>query len=136
MIGEDYWGKEWDEQYIYDFKKEDPNKKDDFVPFSDVIIMALEDFDNIVYLSKMARKGARISDISLIAPEFKNVLPPQLMIQDYNTFNLELFYEFCKTNPLDGSSQDYMYPFINLTNVDQKEMDKFVIGSWVQNHRS
>ena len=135
MIGEDYWGKEWDETYIYKFDEES-NKKDDFVPFADVIVMALEDFDNMVYLSKMGRQGARISDISLIAPEFKNVLPPQLMIQDYDTFNLELFYEFCKTNPLDGSAQDYMYPFINLTNVDQKELDKFVIGSWVQYHRS
>jgi menaquinone-dependent protoporphyrinogen IX oxidase len=28
-----------------------------------------------------------------------------------------------------------MYPFINLENVDQKELDQFVIGSWVQYHR-
>lgn len=75
MIGEDYWGKEWDESYIYKFDQEDPNKKDDFVPFHDIIVMALEDFDNLVYLSKMARQGGDIEEIGLIAPEFKNVLP-------------------------------------------------------------
>jgi hypothetical protein len=58
------------------------------------------------------------------------------MTQDYDEFDIDLFYDFCRKNPMDGSAQDYIYPFINLTNVDQKEMDKFVIGSWVQNHRS
>ena len=34
MIGEDYWGKEWDESYIYDFGKEEEREKEDWVPFS------------------------------------------------------------------------------------------------------
>lgn len=29
-----------------------------------------------------------------------------------------------------------MYRFMNLKNVNQKEMDKFVIGSWIENHKS
>jgi len=136
MIGKDYWGKQWDETIVHKFDQEDPNKKDDFVPFSDVIQMALEDFDNMVYLSKMARLGTSVEHISLIAPEFKNLMPPQFMTQDYDKFNIDLFYEFCRVNPLDGSKQDFMYPFINLTNVDQEELDKFVIGSWVLYHRS
>ena len=73
MIGQDYWGKEWDEQYVYKFDQEDKNKKDDFVAFSDVIVMALEDFDNMIFLSKMANEGASLAHISLIVPEFKNV---------------------------------------------------------------
>ena len=29
-----------------------------------------------------------------------------------------------------------MYPFMNLSNVDQAELDKFVIGTWVENHKA
>lgn len=29
-----------------------------------------------------------------------------------------------------------MYPFVNLSNVDQAELDKFVIGTWVENHKA
>jgi hypothetical protein len=72
MIGADYWGKEWDETIVHKFV-EDPNKKDDFVPFKDVIQMALEDFDNLVFLNKMIRSGFCIDHIRLIAPEFKNL---------------------------------------------------------------
>ena len=46
MIGKDYWGKQWDETIVHKFDQEDPNKKDDFVTFSEVIQMALEDFDH------------------------------------------------------------------------------------------
>ena len=49
---------------------------------------------------------------------------------------MELFYDFCQKNPFNGEAQDYMYPFVNLNNVDQKEMHKFVIGSWIENHKS
>jgi hypothetical protein len=35
--------------------------------------MALEDFDNMIFLSKMANEGASLAHISLIAPDFKNV---------------------------------------------------------------
>ena len=84
----------------------------------------------------MAKERVNIKDIALIAPEFKNSDPSKYLSQDYNKFNIELFYQFCRENPIDGSPQDFMYPFINLTNVDQKELDKFVIGSWMQNHQS
>jgi hypothetical protein len=53
------------------------------------------------------------------------------MTQDYDKFNIDLFYKFCRENPIDGTPQDFMYPFINLENADQKELDQFVIGSWV-----
>jgi hypothetical protein len=53
------------------------------------------------------------------------------MTQDYDKFNIDLFYKFCRENPIDGTPQDFMYPFINLKNADQKELDQFVIGSWV-----
>lgn len=29
-----------------------------------------------------------------------------------------------------------MYPFVNLFNVDHKELDKYVIGAWIENHKS
>lgn len=93
--------------------------------------MALEDFDNIVYLSQMAREGTSVEDISLISREFKNIKKDEYMTQDYDQFNLDLFYKFCRENPIDGTPQDFMYPFINLKNTDQKELDQFVIGSWV-----
>ena len=48
---------------------------------------------------------------------------------------MELFYDFCQKDPFTGKAQDYMYPFVNLNNVDQKEMHKFVIGSWIENHK-
>lgn len=60
MLDPDYWNMQWDETYVYKFGQDDPDKKDDFVPFSDTIQMALEDFDNIVYLSKMAREGTPV----------------------------------------------------------------------------
>jgi hypothetical protein len=65
MLDPDYWNMQWDETYVYDFKKEDSVafKTDDFVPFSDVIQMALEDFDNLVYLSQMAREGTSVDQI-------------------------------------------------------------------------
>lgn len=34
-----------------------------------------------------------------------------------------MFYDFCKKNPIDGQAQDFMYPFINLDNVNQSELD-------------
>ena len=153
MMEEDYWGQEYDESLIYKFDERDKDKRDDFVPFSDVIQMAVQDYDTMVYLCKMVNDGAQVSHISLIAPEFKNVTPPRvlnrlttsncglpfespkIMSQDYDEFNLGLFYDFCKVNPLDKSPQDYIYPFVNLKNVDQEELDKFVIGTWVENHK-
>jgi len=46
--------------------------------------MALEDFDNIVYLSQMAREGTSVEDISLISREFKNIKKDDYMTQDYD----------------------------------------------------
>jgi len=134
MLDPDYWNMQWDETYVYDFSKDDADKKDDFVPFSDTIQMALEDFDNIVYLSQMAREGTSVDEICLLAGEFKNITNDgsmPFMTQDYDKFNIDLFYKFCRENPIDGTPQDFMYPFINLENADQKELDQFVIGSWV-----
>lgn len=50
MIEEDYWGQEYNESYIYDFVQSKNQSINDFVPFSDVIQMALQDFDNLVCL--------------------------------------------------------------------------------------
>lgn len=153
MIGEDYWGKEWDESHIYKFE-EDPNKKDDFVPFADVIQMALADFDRMVFCCQMIKEGFNIKHIRMGVPEFKKVslvqilsslvtendgsaiIPPKITFQDYNQFDVQLFYDFCRKNPFTDQSQDWMYPFVNLENVDQKEMDKYVIGAWIENHMS
>ena len=71
MIGEDYWGKEWDESYIYDFGKEEESEKEDWVPFSQVILMALEDFDTQVFCCKLAREGVNVAHLREAIPEFK-----------------------------------------------------------------
>jgi hypothetical protein len=51
----DYWNSQWDETIVYSFPDES-NYKDDFAPFSDVIRMALEDYDRFVYSAQMIKK--------------------------------------------------------------------------------
>jgi hypothetical protein len=66
----------------------------------------------------------------------KNLEGVSAITSDYNTFNLEAFYQFCRTNPADGEDQQWAYPFMGLKNVDQTELDEFIIGTWIKNHES
>ena len=103
----DYWNNQWNEKYVYQFPENLPENKnimDDFSPFADVIRMALNDYDELVYANKLKNQGEEglctiigenadtclesVNNISLIKPEFKKIKSDAFMSQDYDKFNL------------------------------------------------
>lgn len=104
-----YWDNIWDEQKVHDTSGALDSDQDDFGPFAALISVAIDDYD-------------------------KMVLETPSLGQNYDEFNLERFYSFCRTDPKDGRDQSYLYPFIKLEKVNQFELDEFVIGTWLKNH--
>ena len=45
---------------------------------------------------------------------------------------MKAFYEICNENPIDHSSQAYMYSFLDLEKTE--ELEEFIVGIWIKNH--
>ena len=132
-----YYEDIWDDKKIYNFKDEDLNAKDDIGPLTDMIALSIEDYDKMIFASKLITgdSGDRCIQVNLKDnSKNKELKEDYVCLADYDQFNLELFYEFCRRNPETGNDNAYLNPFITLKNVDQKELDTFVIGTWMNNH--
>ena len=132
-----YYEDIWDEKKIYKFVAPDPNEKDDIGPLTGMIELAISDYDQMIFASELitGEDGARCIQVNLKDNSKNKVVKDDYVcLTDYDQFNLELFYEYCRRNPQNGEDNGSLYPFITLTNVDQKEMDEFVIGTWMNNH--
>ena len=133
----DYFGHEFDESYIYKFPSEE-QQIDDFGPFAGVIEMAVIDYDKFNFAVMKYKEGVSMAELRKFIPELtkkdlKGVAP---IVSDFDTFNIEAFYNFCQKHPADGEDQQWAYPFMALENVNQTELDEFVIGTWIKNHDS
>jgi hypothetical protein len=95
-----YMGHEFDESYIYEFPE---NKQivDDFGPFAGVIEMATSDYDKFNFAVKMFQKGESIERLSKFVPELrgKSLDGVAALSDDFDSFNIKAFYDFCRTNP-------------------------------------
>jgi hypothetical protein len=52
--------------------------------------------------------------------------------QEYDSFNIENFYTYCKQNPLDLDSKMFKYLFCDCER--SKNLDELIIGFWIKNH--
>lgn len=116
-VDPEYMGHEFDEAYIYKFNNE-ASETDDFTAFSTIIEMAVLDYDKMVFAMNKLNDGRPHAHIYKFLPGIENKqlvgLDIPMMKQDYHSFNLSQFYEFCRKSPIDGSSNEYAYPFIKL----------------------
>lgn len=132
-----YYEDIWDEKKVYTFEDPDPNEKDDIGPLTGMIEVAITDYDKMIFASQLitTKDGDRCVKVNLKDnSKNKEVKEDYVCLTDYDQFNLELFYEYCRRNPENGQDNGSLYPFITLKNVDQKELDEFVIGTWMNNH--
>lgn len=119
-----YYEDIWDDKKVYKFEDQDPNQKDDIGPLSDMIALAIEDYDKMIFASKLisgddSDAGSRCMLVNLKDnSKNKELKEDYVCLADYDQFNLELFYEFCRRNPENGKDNGHLNPFITLKNVD------------------
>lgn len=131
-----YYEDIWDEKKVYNFEDDKLDVKDDIGPLADMIALAIEDYDKMIYASKLITgdDGSRCIQVNLKDnSKSKELKEDYVCLADYDQFNLELFYEFCRRNPETGK-ENSSNVFTNLANADKKELDQFVIGTWMNNH--
>jgi len=89
-----------------------------------MIALAIEDYDKMIFASKLisgddSDAGSRCMLVNLKDnSKNKELKEDYVCLADYDQFNLELFYEFCRRNPENGKDNGHLNPFITLKNVD------------------
>jgi len=120
-VDHEYMRNQFDERYVFQFDDES-DKQDDFGAFTPVIEMAVCDYDRMVFSLKQLKNGHSHEALTKFNSDLKlkNLvgLKTPLLEQEYDTFDIEQFWSFCKTCPITGDAQDGSYPFVNLTNVN------------------
>ena len=100
--------------------------------------MAVVDFDKFNFSLKKHNEGTDMSLLryfwsELIGKDLEGVQP---LTTDYDSFNIEAFYNFCRKCPFTKKVREYAYPFVALKNVDKNDMDEYIIATWLKNHES
>lgn len=115
-----YMGHEFDETYVYQFPDTAQEVEEDFAPFAGVIEMACNDYDKFNFAVKMVQAGQSQQNIGKFSPELrnKNLMGVSPLSEDYDSFNIEAFYSFCRKHPVGGEDQAWAYPFVTLKNVN------------------
>jgi len=115
-------GHEFDESYIYKFPslEQQNTHEDDFGPFSGVIEMAVLDFDKFNFAMQKYAEGTEMEKLRAFMPELskKDLRGVAPISDDFDKFDIETFYKFCRNSPIDGEDQQWAYPFVALENVN------------------
>ena len=103
-----------------------------------MIEMAVVDYDKFNFSLQKFSEGTPMEQLRKFMPELsqKDLAGVSAICSNYNSFNIESFYNFCRKSPIDGEDQQWAYPFVALKNVNQEELDEFIIGTWIKNHES
>ena len=99
----------------------DNNNKPAFDICSISIDIALEEYDKCIFASQMVELGASREQVYQWRHwklerdnEVTTQLPAMKKHQDYDSFNIDNFYTFCRVNPLNDNFIDYRYSFCDL----------------------
>lgn len=100
--------------------------------------MAVIDFDKFNFAIKKFAEGTKMDTIKAFIPELnkKDLTGVSAISSDYDKFDIDVFYEFCRHSSIDGEDMKWAYPFVALENVNREELDEFIIGTWIKNHDS
>ena len=113
-----YFGHEFDEKYIYKFPslEEQSEQEGDFGAFAGVIEMAVVDYDKFNFSLQKFSEGTSMEQLRKFMPELskKDLAGVSPISSDFNSFNIESFYNFCRKSPIDGEDQQCAYPFVAL----------------------
>ena len=124
---EDYMCGHFDESCVFSFAE-----GMDLEIIQRAVELAVEDYDRIVFGMSRLHKGDDLTTVQKFLPELKVAIEPSPMWQNYDKFDLDAFYKFCKENPIDHSTQPYMQSFLDLERTT--EVEEFIVGIWIKNH--
>lgn len=54
--------------------------------------------------------------------------------QDYDTFDIDNFYTFCDSRPMNPTINEYRFKFCDLERTES--LEELIIGTWIKNHLS
>ena len=124
--------------YEFGESKKIQEQSGDFWAFTSVIEMALVDYDKFNFVQKKYEQGVPLKDLRKFMPELasRDLEGVSPLASEYDYLDVEAFFNFCRKSPFDGQDRQSAYPFVALRNVNQIEMDEYIIGTWMKNHES
>ena len=93
------------------------------------IELAVKDYDRTVFGVRKLFEGQKMTRVEKFVPELresKDIESLEEMHVEYDKFDIEHLYQFCKENPINKAKQNYQFMKLERT----KELDDVVSEIW------